>query len=135
MKKLILLSIFILSILIVNGQKIERTFATDTVQGAETIYFYVDGYKFIDYAGVITFSGTKADIQDSLSLFRMQGANKSDFSDAVNMTGTGALTSTTTDGVFNLYITNPIYLYYRLAATCAAGDTVRIIAPKLTYKK
>lgn len=136
MKKFILFTILIFGVFFANAQKIERVFTTDTVKGAETLYFYIDGYKFIDYKDVVlSFTGTKTDVADSLSLFRIQGANKSDFTDATNLTGNAALTKTTTNGAFLLYVTDPIYLYYRLAATCATGDTVIISAPKLTYKK
>jgi hypothetical protein len=134
MKKLFILLAIVLIGMSASAQKRERGFTTDTVQGAETVYFTFAG-KIEKYNGVVAFSGTKTDVADSLNLFRIQGANWSDFRDATNLTGDGALVNTTTDGGFNLFITPPTYMYYRLAATCAAGDTVIITTPKLTYRE
>jgi len=121
--------------LTLNAQKVVKEFAADTVKGAETVYFPMAGNKIELYAGVVSFSFAKTDIADSLSLLRIQGANRSDFADATNLTGTAALAYTTTDGYTVLYTTPPIYLYYRLAATCAAGDTVRLYNVTGLYKK
>lgn len=117
-----------------TGQIVEHVFANDTVKGAQTKYF-TSGYKVKDYSGIVLFSLVKTDIADSLSALNIQGANHSDFTDAVNLGSTAALAATTTNGATILYETVPKYMYYRLRATCAAGDTVAISKVKFIYKK
>lgn len=126
--KYILLFISIIFCAILHAQRlpVNQPFVTDTVQGAQTLYYGIAGNsaQVKSPSNTVSFGLTKTDVADSLSLLRIQGALKSDFSDAVNLTGNASLINTTTDGNTILYVTDSPYLYHRLAATCAAGDTV-----------
>lgn len=116
-----------------TAQKAEKVFTIDTVQGAESIYFsYASKVKTND--GIVGFSLVKEDIADSLSSLVMQGAMTSDYSDAIDLTGNAVLSETSTDGASFLYEESPKYLYYRLKATCASGDTVAFSSIKFIYK-
>jgi len=120
-----------------NAQKRNVSITTDTVQGAETVYFaptYSYTYTGVSsYAGLVGFQFTKTDIADSLSVLTLQGSY--DGTNYVAITSSGAsLTETTTDGNFLLYEANPLFLKYRLAATCASGDTVKFTNVKYIHK-
>lgn len=117
----------------VDAQKVLQGFDTDTVQGAETVYFTA-GSSIVKTGGVVSFTLDKTDVADSLNALTIQGSvdgtNYASLTDA-----TASLSSTTTDGVTILYEVSPKYLYYRLAATCAATDTVIISDCKFMYKE
>lgn len=117
----------------VSAQIVEKEFTSPDTVAAETVYYPL-GAKVKTTSGVVIFTGVKTDITDSLSTLVIQGANQSDFSDAADMTGTGVLAATTTNGAFQLYVTSPYYLYYRLKATAASGDSVKIVGLKGVYK-
>ena len=108
----------------VDAQKQLKSFANDTVQ-AETLT-YVSNKKVEQYANqVVIFAFTHTDIQDSLSVAKMQGSvDNTNFFDLTD--ATASLTETTTDGTTALYVTNPKFLYYRALLTAATGDTVKI---------
>lgn len=139
MKKLFILSLFAFIVLALSAQRIEKdyvcstcTITIDTV-AAETVYYtYARPVKTFD--GILGWIFTKTDITDSLSICKMQGSMVSDFSAVVDLTGTAALLNTTTDGTTFLYVTDPVYLYYRLKLTAASGDSVKITNCKLIYK-
>lgn len=135
MKKLFLSLIFALSLFIVNAQVV-ISITTDTVQGAETVYFSTTAIDAIDaYEGYVGYYFTKTDIADSCSVIQLQGSFDKSFVTYVNLTGNAQLTSTTTDGNYFLYDSSPKYFYYRLRATCAAGDTVKFTNVKAVVKK
>jgi len=138
MKKFIIISLLAFAALAVNAQRIEKdyvcstcTTTSDTI-AAETVYYtYARPVKTFD--GILGWEFTKEDIADSLSVCKLQGCMTSNFATAVDLTGTALLSNTTTNGSTFLYVTNPIYLYYRLKVTAATGDTVKITNCKLIY--
>jgi hypothetical protein len=133
MKKYFIIITFLFGLILnINAQKTEY-FTNDTVQGAETIYFTYSKGTVSEYGGVIGFQFTKTDIADSCSVLRIEGSI--DNSAFVGLSGNAALTETTTDGTTILYEETPIYRYYRLAATCAVGDTVKFENVRFIWKK
>jgi hypothetical protein len=139
MKKFILISLMAFVAFAVNAQRIDKSYVcstcsvtSDTVS-AETVYYtYAAPVKTFD--GILGFQFTKTDLTDSCSVLKMQGSMFSSFTSVVDLTGTAALANTTTDGTTFLYVTDPIYLYYRLKVTAAAGDAVKFTNVKLIYK-
>jgi F420-0:gamma-glutamyl ligase-like protein len=133
MKKLFIISLLALIVgaVSVSAQRIDKTFAVDTVK-ATTKYYTSPIIKSSD--GVLGFLVNKKDIADSLSVLKLQGAMESAFAYPIDLTGTAALANTTTDGTVFLYVSDPIYLYYRLKATAATGDTVALPTVRLIYK-
>jgi len=133
-KLLILISIFVLAFTFnVDAQKQNKAFADDTIK-AET-NLYVSNQIVKEYSTtVITFTFTKADVTDSLSVAKIQGSNDNttfyDISDA-----SANLSVTSTDGTTRLYVVNPLDLYYRGVLTCASGDTVAITNPAIIIKE
>jgi len=133
-------SLFILLALVslaANAQLRNVSLAADTVKGAETIYF-APSFNYVYsgtslYAGLVGFQFTKTDVADSLSVLKMQGSY--DGTNYVDLTSTtSSLTNTTTNGNFFLYEVNPVFLKYRLLATCASGDTVRFSNVRYIHK-
>lgn len=125
MKKLFILLSIILVAFIIDTQAQERNvpIATDTVQGAETVYFaptytytFTGSTNSTDY---VSFYYTTVDVADSLASLYLQGS-----ADGVNYVNITNQATTTTDGHYRLYEANAIAVKYRLAATCIAGDTV-----------
>ncbi len=124
MKKLLILSLLFMLGITVSAQVQYKSFAADTVSADTSVYLSnraVDKYTTV----VVSFVFTKADITDSLSVAKMQGSM--DNSTWIDLTdATANLTNTSTDGTSILYVTNPIYLYYRGFLACASGDAVDI---------
>ncbi len=122
-----------------SAQRIEKKFVcstcaitADTVAAETTYYSYAVPIKTSD--GILGFIFDRKDVTDSCSVLTMQGAMESAFAAPVTLTGTAACTATTTDGTYFLYVTNPVFLYYRLKATAAGGDAVRFTNVTLIYK-
>lgn len=133
MKKL--LTICLLAAIVVataSAQRINQSFVSDTAISG-TIYF-TSARTISTSDGVLGFIFTKTDIKDSCTILRMQGAMESSFAAPIDQTGTATLTNTTTDGTTFLYVTSPVYLYYRLKATVASGDSVKFTNVRLIYK-
>lgn len=133
MKKLIIFSLLIALGVTVNAQNQLRSFDNDTIKGDTNTY--VSNKKIPEYKDIlVAFAFTKSDVTDSLSVAKMQGSF--DNSTFVDLTDTNAsLTTTTTDGTTVLYVTDPIYLYYRGFLAAATGDTVAITDAKFIIKK
>jgi hypothetical protein len=96
---------------------------------------YTSNKKITKYTNVVAaFNFTKADVADSLAVAKMQGSM--DNSVWVDLTdNTASLSNTTTDGTTTLYVTNPIYLYYRGFLSCATGDTVAVTNARFIIKE
>lgn len=116
-----------------SAQVQSKTFSNDTISGDTNLYasnVAVTGYSSF----VVEFAFTKVDVTDSLSVAKMQGSmdntNWVDLTDA-----TANLTNTTTDGTTILYVTNPVFLYYRGFLACAASDVVAITNPGIYIKE
>jgi hypothetical protein len=139
MKNLFLIVCLVVVAMTASAQRIDKSFVcatcavtSDTV-AAETVYYsYAVPVKTSD--GILGFQFTKADLTDSCSVIKMQGSQFSTFTSVVDLTGTAALANTTTDGTTFLYVTDPVYLFYRLKVTAASGDAVKFTNVKLIYK-
>lgn len=133
MKKLILiLSVIFVFGSLANAQKRNSLLATNDTIAAETTY-YNPSDKVILHSGVVGFFISKKDVADSLSVLKMQGSM--DNTNFVDLTGNAALAETTTDGITFLYVTAPLYLYYRLKGTAASGDSVDMQTVRYIYKE
>jgi hypothetical protein len=132
MKKFIIISLLAFVALAVDAQRIDQSFVSDTAISG-TIYF-TRAAPIKTFDGVLGFIFTRTDIKDSCTVLRMQGAMESAFAAPVDQTGTGTVAATTTDGTYFLYVTSPVYLYYRLKATVASGDSVKFTNVRLIYK-
>ena len=108
----------------INAQVQNKSFSNDTIQADTTEYVsnrLIKGYSNT----VLVFAFTKTDVADSLSVAKIQGSM--DNSAFIDLTDASAnLTNTTTDGTTALYVTNPLFLYYRGFLAAATGDTVAI---------
>ena len=125
MKKLLIFSfLFVMLGMTVSAQVQYKSFAADTIAADTSVYLSnraVDKYT----STVVSFVFTKADIADSLSVAKLQGSmDNSTWIDLADATAN--LTNTSTDGTSILYVTNPIFLYYRGFLACASGDSVDI---------
>lgn len=131
MKKIFIIFTLILAfVFTANAQKANKSFSNTQIAG-DTSYFDA-GWKSTIYSGFLGYFVTKADVADSLSILRMEGSM--DGTNFVALTGNAALTTTTTDGSTLLYVTSPKYIYYRLMAAAATGDTVNLTNLKFIYK-
>lgn len=135
MKKILLLiSIFVFALTVnVDAQKQNKPFADDTIKA--DINLYASNYKVTKYSTqIVTFTFTKVDVADSLSVAKIQGSNDNttfyDLPDA-----SANLAATSADGTTRLYVTNPLDLYYRGYLSCATGDTVAITNPAIIIKE
>lgn len=112
------------------GQQRLVPIATDTIKGAQTKYFapvYTSTFVGpVEYKGAIVFTYATQDVRDSLASIWLQGSP-----DGVNYVNITNQTRTTTDGAYSLSQAPPLYMRYRVAATCIAGDTV--IFKRVTY--
>ncbi len=133
MKKLFILACLLVAVAVTRAQEIDKSFVSDTAISG-TIYFSYTK-PIVPATGVLGFIFTKTDIKDSCTVLKLQGAMESAFTAPVDQTGTAALAATTTDGTSFLYVTSPPYLYYRLKATVASGDSVKFTNVRLVYKK
>ena len=117
----------------VSAQKQNKPFSNDTIQADTNLY--PSNVKVTGYSGsVVEFAFTKADVADSMSVAKIQGSmDNSAFIDLTDATAN--LTSTTTDGTTVLYVTNPVFLYYRGFLACATGDTVAVTNPGIYIKE
>ena len=132
MKKLLVLVLFVALGVTLNAQRIEKSYAGDTCISGSIYFSYTRPILSSD--GVLGFVFTKRDKKDSCTILRIQGAMESAFAGPVDLTGNASMTNTTTDGTTFLYVTDPAYLYYRLKATTANGDSVIFTNVKLVYK-
>lgn len=106
-----------------------------SVQGDTSYIPSAAGYdtKNIE-SGVISFTFTKADVADSLSIARLEGSDNGVV--WIAQAGTGALLATTTDGTSKMYLSTPlIYRHYRVILACASGDTVTVTNQVLMLKE
>jgi hypothetical protein len=137
MRKLLLISLLAVLGIAVNAQKYVADWTTaDTLKGNVTRYYPSSaGYDCAGIGtGVINFTFTHTDKTDSLNYARIEFLNNASAS-WVALTGTAALTLTTTDGQSVLYTTTPIlHKKYRVALHTAAGDTVKITNATLLIK-
>jgi len=133
MKRFIFIMLVAFVALAANAQKQNYPFSNDTISADTNLYasnVLVDGYANT----VISFTFTKVDVTDSLSVAKIQGSN--DNTTFVDLTdATANLTSTSTDGTTVLYLVNPLFLYYRGFLACASGDAVAITNPRFIIKE
>ena len=132
MKKLFVISLLVILGITLNAQRIEKSFTGDTCISGSIYFSYAK--PITTYNGVLGYVFTKTDKKDSCTILRLQASMVSDFSAVVDQTGTATLANTTTDGTTFLYVTDPPYLFYRLKATTASGDSVIFTNVKLIYK-
>lgn len=133
MKKLFSILLFAFVAFALNAQVQNKLFLNDTISGDTTTY--TSNAKVDEYSTqVVLFGFTKADVTDSLSVAKMQGSldnsNWVDLADA-----TANLAATTTDGTTVLYVTNPVFLYYRGFLACATGDIVAVTNARIIIKE
>lgn len=115
----------------VGAQKINKSFDSDTIS-ADTTYFNV-GRSIELTNGTISFQFSTIDVADSLSFARIEGSR--DNLNFIPLTGSAAITETTTDGFKEAYIVNDLrFIYYRLGVACAVGDTVAVSNIGVIYK-
>lgn len=132
MKKLFIIIALIAFVANVNAQRVNTTLKTDASVISGTVYS-TPSVKIEKYSGLVGFFIKKTDVKDSLTVLRMEGSM--DATNYIALTGAAALTTTTTDGTVFLYETSPKYLYYRLNATAATGDTVTLNTVRFIYKE
>jgi len=115
MKNLIIILLFALACLDVNGQAANQVFAVDTTKGNETIYF--TGTKEASlYQGVAGFVFTTT---HDTATFYLEGCYNTN---AWYVIDTIAANSTSTVNR-ETYQTPPRYKYYRLHGAGSVGDT------------
>ncbi len=116
-KYIIILVVALLGSVTAYSQATNRTMTTDTVQGAETIYFTPD--VPVTYSdGVAGFTFEVDTIIDQAATTILQGSY--DGSTWVDITSTANLAQ----GTYKYSDDTPDYLKYRMAITGASGDTI-----------
>jgi hypothetical protein len=126
MKKSILILLVAFVALAANAQKYYYAPADDTIKADTNYYPSTSGYDTRNIQeGAFSYTLRHTDIADSLAFVRIQWSN--DQETWTSYSGTGSLTSTSTDGQSKVYISTPIVdRYLRVTLGCAAGDTVAI---------
>ena len=134
MKRLFIISLlFVVLGMTANAQVQYKTFADDAINADTTTY--VSNVVVTKFSTItLGFAFTKVDGTDSLSAAKIQGSmDNTNYVDLVDATAN--LTNTSTDGTTVLYVTSPVFLYYRGLLSCATGDTVAVTNAIFTIKE
>lgn len=116
-----------------SAQKRFYDLSNDTIKADTNYYPSSAGFEVPTSGGLVIFEFTHTDVADSLAAARLEGYIGTSW---VALTGTGALSLTTTDGTSRIYVSTPLpYLKYRAWLSCASGDTVAITNPFLMLKE
>ncbi len=129
---IVLILAIVLLVSFADAQQYNRGFVTagtpDTLAGADT-NLYAFPEKITKYSGVVSFTYLTTNIEDSCNNIIMQGSQ--DNTTWINVaTEPSLITADST-----MQDENPNYLYYRLFASTAAGDSVAFDAVNFVYKE